>query len=192
MRLWTIQPEDVYLGILETGRYRCDFDKCSMPEFKLQYDWLARQMEKRIGTPPAGITHPVWAWHTYDGKRQQLDLRKIRWTHGSKGEKLVRLEIEIPDEQVLLSDFDAWSIILLDCLIADTEEECDRLEEKYDLLSPDKQRCFKSSNWERVFDIRSLHNGWVDYGDFVQATFWELRREQIINARYFIAAGRAK
>lgn len=189
MLLWTIQPYDVYQSILRTGKYQCDFSQCSMPEFQYHYDWLANQMQKRVGAPPPGVSYPVWAWHTYDGKHRRLDLRKIRWSHGSCGEKLTCLEILVPDKQVLLSDFDAWSIILLNGLISDSEDEDVRLNEQYEALSQNEQRTMKLSNWERAFDIRDVKNDWVTYGDNIQATFWELRVEQIKNVRCFTAAG---
>lgn len=128
MILWTIQPEEVYRLLMDTGVYHCDFNKSKMQDWKMQYDWLAEQMSNRIGLPPANVSYPVWAWHTWEGNRKRPDLRRERWGNGWKGEQFVRMEIEIPDEQVLLSDFDAWSIILLNGLLSETEEEDNRLE----------------------------------------------------------------
>lgn len=135
MILWTIQPEELYRSIIETGTYICDPKQCSMPEFTEMYDWLAEQMKIRIGMPPEGVVYPVWAWYQNRGKRQKPDLRSERWANGYAGDKLVCLEIEVPDEQVLLSDFDAWGLILNNALISETEAEDCEQERIYQTLS---------------------------------------------------------
>ena len=190
MILWTIQEECIYHMLLETGVYRCDPELCSMPEFRDEYDWLIRQMIKRVGPPPKGVTYPVWAWYQLEGKRRKPDLRRERWGYGLKGDKYYCLEIEIPDRDVLLSDFDAWSIILNQGLLSDTEEEDEWLEAKYETLSPEEQQQMKEKNWERAFDLTPLDTKWIRRGDWIQATFWELRKEQIKAVRTFTAAGK--
>jgi hypothetical protein len=44
----------------------------------------------------------------------------------------------------------------------------------------------KIKSWERVFDKNFCP--W----EFVQATFWELRKEQVISVRYFKGRGKHK
>ena len=188
MILWTIQPETVYHDILDTGVYRCDFSKSRMQEWKAQYDWLAGQMRKQVGAPPADVRYPVWAWHTWQKGRKKPDLRNERWGNGWKGERFVRMEIEVPDSEVLLSDFDDWSIILLDGFLSDTEEEGNQLEQYYESLPADRQWEMKSENWERVFNLEPINNGWVIRGESIQATFWELKKEQIREATPFVSA----
>ena len=188
MILWTIQPEAVYEEILSTGVYHCDFSKSSLSEWERQYDWLVEQMKKRIGPPPNGVSYPVWAWHTWEGVRKKPDLRRERWGNGWKGERFVCLEIDVPDKDVLLSDFDSWSIILLNGLLADTEEEDQKLEAIYDSLSSDEQRIMQDKNWEGAFDLRYVKNDWMSRGSCIQATFWELRKAQIKGVRRFTSA----
>ena len=191
MVLWTIQPEELYRRILETGVYICDPQQCSMPEFSEMYDWLAEQMKARIGTPPEGVVYPVWAWYAQRGKHHKPDLRSERWTNGSAGDKFVCIEIEVPDEQVLLSDFDSWELVLLDALISETEAEDHELDRFYQKLSLEKQREMKYRNWERVFDISPLNNDWILRGWWIQATFWVLTKDMIRKVRYFTAARRS-
>ena len=186
MRLWTIQPLEV-LEILERdGVFRCDSTKIPIPEFREAYDWLVHEMNLRIGGPPDGVRYPVWAWYILDNAHKKPDLRKERWGYGRGGEQYVCIEIEIPDNQVLLSDFDAWSNILLHALLSDTESEDKALEAYYQLLSPEEQLAFKHTNWQRVFDISPFMNEWTRRGECVQATFWELKAEQIVSCRRFI------
>ena len=185
MILWTIQEEEVYETIMQTGVYRCDFSKSYMQDWKLQYDWIVSQMIDRIGDKPIGVDYPVWAWYQKKGKRKEPDLRWERWHCGWKGERFACLEIEIPDGEVLLSDFDAWSGILNDALLSDTEEEDEELERKYNSLSGQERQKMKYENWEGIFDITPFENDWTIRGDTIQATFWELRKDQIISVRMF-------
>lgn len=190
MILWTSQEEAVYNELLKTGVYRCDLNLSSMKDCREKYDWLVRQMKQRIGPPPDKVTYPVWAWYQQQGKHRKPDLRRERWEVGYDGERFACIEIEIPDRDVLLSDFDAWCIILSDFLISDTEQEGCCLEAQYEALSPSEKRRMKEKNWERVFDLSPLNNGWARRGYEIQATFWELRLEQIRDVRFFRAAAK--
>ena len=152
------------------------------------YNWLVLQMKKRIGDPPEGVIYPVWAWHTQRSKRHKPDLCSERWANGYDEEKFVCLEIEVPDEQVLLSDFDLWSLILLDSIITETEEEDHKLTEIYKELTPQKQLEMKYKNWNRVFDVTPFENEWTRRGSWIQATFWVLTKDMIKKVRHFKAA----
>ena len=145
-------------------------------------------MIKRIGERPSGVEYSVWAWFQWTEKRKKPDLRNERWGNGWKGERFVLMEIEIPDKDVLLSDFDAWSIILVTGLLSNTEEEDRLLESKYSSLSEIEQKKMKSQNWEGVFDISKVNNEWMRKGESIQATFWELRKEQVKKVKMFVAA----
>lgn len=181
MILWTIQPHIVYEQIWMTGAYRCDPARSQF--LCPQYDWMVHEMKDRIGPPPAGVTYPVWAWHTYNGRRHQPDLRSERWGNGFGGEGYVCMEIEVPDEQVLLSDFDGWSVVLLNWPLAATEGESETLLEKIDALPEKEAAALIHDNWKAIFDLK-IRN-WCMRGEWIQATFWELRKEQVRRVRQF-------
>ena len=190
MILWTCQEEAVYNELLKTGVYRCDINLSSMKDCCEKYDWLVRQMKQRIGPPPEQVTYPVWAIYQQDDKRRKPDLRRERWEVGCDGERFACIEIEIPDRDVLLSDFDAWCMLLSDFLISDTEQEDRCLEAQYEALSPSEKRRMKEKNRERIFNLSPLNNGWARRGYEIQATFWELRLEQVRDVRFFRAAAK--
>lgn len=204
MKLWTIQPESVYQLLTETGVYRCNpylsvmlqpADDAKIgteicEQFAESYDWLVRQMEKRIGPRPEGVIYPVWAWYQY-GNRQKPDLRSERWSNGSPGEKLACILLEVPDQEVLLSDFGGWHFVLGGLVpISDSEEESDQLEAYLDTLTEKDQKAFLSENWERIFDIEPFENDWTHRGTDIQATFWELKKEYVQGVRFFTAGKR--
>lgn len=86
---------------------------------------------------------------------------------------------------VLLSDFDSWHIILNNGLFSASEEEADQKDAYYDSLPVTEQKAYKEKNWEKVFDIIPFENDWTRRGNWVQATFWELRKDMIRDVRFF-------
>lgn len=187
MILWTFQPIEIWETLQQDGVYRCDPERLD-PDFVRSYDWLAEQMRKRIGPPPEGVQYPVWAWHTQKWKHEKPDLRRERWCYGPGNELYACIEIEIPDGQVLLSDFEEWHCVLNDFLVSDNEEEYEKQKEFFDSLPEDAQKEYKEKNWERIFNTSALINDWIIRGEWIQATFWELRKEQIRRVRFFRTA----
>ena len=56
MLLWTIQHVAAYKVLLETGRLFANEKYLFCEEdFRFAYDWLSKQMKKRIGMPPIGM-----------------------------------------------------------------------------------------------------------------------------------------
>jgi len=68
------------------------------------------------------------------------------------------------DNQALLSDFEAWHIILNNGLISETKEEDMELEKCFQSLHADEQKKYMYKNWERVFDITPFDNHWIRRG----------------------------
>lgn len=198
MNLWTIQTPEVWRQIRETGVFRCDpyqsdllkpMDESKAGEkldsqFAEAYDWLVRQMEKRIGPRPEGIIYPVWAWYQFGCKRKP-DLRRERWSTGNPGEEQVCILLEVPDKEVLLSDFGHWHYVLNKWPISDTEEEADRVDAWLETVTEKEKQLFLAENWERIFETDLFENGWTSRGKDIQATFWELKREYVRDVRFF-------
>lgn len=94
--------------------------------FYIAYDWMRQQMTKRI--PDYQGNWPWWAWHTWgqrDGQPlHKPDLRYERFLYAD-GEQHVRIELQIPDDKVLLSCFDGWHSVLNHWYLCYTDEEDD-------------------------------------------------------------------
>ncbi len=190
MRLWTMQPVEVYDILLKDGVFRCDPSKIPEPSFVDAYGWLIDQLEKRDKRPD-NVQLPTWAWFRFNKKEKKPDLRHS--CYGARGEKMVCLEIEISDEKVLLSDFDLWHFPLnnwwLDnCFVPDyTEEMYDKSHEWFDGLDKEQQQIEKEKSWHQIFNIEPFENDWIARGNYVQAIFWELRLENVKKVQYFTA-----
>lgn len=186
MKLWTVQSFYVYELMQKEGIYRCNPEKCNLLEysgFTNAYKWIYNQMKEKIGNPPENTVFPVWAWYLYDGKNKRLDMR----SSGLRvNEKSVLWEIEIPNTEVLLTDFDAWHIVLYDSLIyqanyksitdEEWEKESQKEEEIYNNLTEEEKECYKRKSWEQIICTPETS---IPY---VQATFWELKASQIKKA----------
>ena len=73
--------------------------------FVLQMIGLLNHMKKRIWIPPDNVKYPVLAWYQWEGVRKRLDMRTHRYS-GEKGTPVVLLTIDVPDDMVLLSEFE--------------------------------------------------------------------------------------
>ncbi len=182
MRLWTIQTTDIYNMIQENGVYHCD-EKLSFANdagnVTDAYRWLAEQMKEKIGPAPEGVTFPVWAWHTWEFKHKRPDLRCMAF-HVWKPSVL--MEIEIPDTRVVLSDENKWYAVLNNGYLDDAIDlqtfEKDWTE--FESLAPAEQEKIKLESWHDIFNVEHFKNEFTSQGEWIQATFWELRKGDII------------
>lgn len=195
MRLWTIQHKEAYTTLQEKGVLHANEEHLFCEDdFRYAYDWMANKLSEK-DTKPNGVNYPLWAWYQWEGKRKRRDLRNTGL--GERGTSCVQLEIEIPDNKVLLSDFDVFHIVLNNCNLCGTEEEDRQFESWYKSLgikygdwrkdvtgNPSlqevKDRIIKS--WDGIFDLEKEDDNWI-YGKnenkSIQAVFWELRIEQV-------------
>ncbi len=189
MRLWTIQPETIYAILKSQKLIYCDplkSDLLTECGFGSSYDWMVNQMKMRIGNPPNGVNYPIWAWHTVDWKHQKPDLRKMEFRN-YKGNR-VCIELEMPDDKVLLSDEEMWHFVLNDYFIGDSEneEDFDAEDNWYNKLPEQQQKTVKENSWEKIFDVSEpINTEWKRKGMFIQATFWELDFKYVVDVRNF-------
>ena len=187
MKLWTTQPVEVYHILMRDGVFRADPDKIAHKYLLHAYDWLNEHLNNKA-TRPNGVSYPVWAWHTYANKHEMPPLEY--GGHGLDGEEMVCLELDIPDELVLLSDFDAWHGVLNKWWLDDSlsEAEWEKNHDWYDNLPwADQERLAKES-WVKIFNIEPFANEWMRRGHYVQAVFWELKKEYLVREPEFFIA----
>lgn len=151
------------------------------------YHWMAEQMRKRLPPKPARAgAFPVWAWHTHDGK-PVADLRKRGF--GLKGERTVRLALEVPSDLVLLSDEEDWYCVLNGWFVTATEAESDLWDEREKIWPQEQFQAAMRESWEKIFDLnRPQDPNWGRPGPprYVQACFWLLAASMVVDERWFI------
>ena len=109
IRVWTLQPIEVWNALLLHGELHCDITRSSFFDMKspymlLAYDWMRGQMQRRVDGCQGG--YPWWAW-----AERKPDLRRETWGY-KQGDMAVRIELEVPRSQVVLSCFHAWDAVL--------------------------------------------------------------------------------
>lgn len=181
VRIWSIQSIEVCNKIQEGGYYRCDITKSNIADiddYKIAYGWMAEMMLNKITKPNNQIDYPIWGWYKYDGRNKQPDLRQSGY--GEKGKLYGCIELEIADANMLLSGFDEWHFILSDSYFyeSDNEEGIDKEDVWFSGLSERRQQQVKEKSWERIFDV-------TDDNQYVQATFWEIKKDNVCNIKYF-------
>ena len=195
VRIWTIQPVEV-LARLEAEQVLYAEPAYIWPEFRDAYDWLAGQMQRRI--PGYGGRYPWWGWY-----QPRPDLR--RSGHLPRGTAGVRLELELDPSQVLLSDFEAWHIVLNHGYLALTEAEDDAWDARFQAAVSDRHAWPPPEpwyseilrSWERIFDpstelragLEALEKSeyWQTQTRYVQATYEMLRLADVRRRTFFVA-----
>ncbi|MCX6843448.1 MAG: DUF3841 domain-containing protein [candidate division WOR-3 bacterium] len=197
--LWTVQTAGAWSRLQKDGVLRADVRRVRR-EHRRAYEWLARQMEERLGCRPSAKALPLWAWFQCDGTTcRKPDLRSSG--HLLKGESGVRIEFKVSDRLVLLSDFDLWHYVLnywyLPESLKDAEDfeaELSRRGLSFYKTKPLRDRAFHAKiteSWSRIFDL-----DWADRRrciahprarKSIQASLWELRWDQVRDVRFFRA-----
>ncbi len=144
-------------------------------------------MEMRIGGRPEGVEYPIWAWHTWDFNRRCPEVDSAAFL--KRTEEKVLLTLEIPERDLVLTDFDAWQIVMMDSYLMDPAdaERADEVEVYLDTLQEKAYAKEVSESWKRVFNTAPLDiDGW-QRGRYIQATFWEIREAYIQDCQVLFA-----
>ncbi|MFJ5788689.1 DUF3841 domain-containing protein [Lysinibacillus sp. NPDC093197] len=176
MIVYTVQPEVLYKKMREQGYLEGDKKFAMFPE---AYEWMMRQMEKRISNCVME-NYPVWLWQRKpSGNEKAL---------ATKGERWVILKLDIPEDRILWSSFDDWHLILNNNPITYNEKEWDSFNERGFV----KEEVEKT--WERLFDydwLESRSTEWAgNYNEhWMQAVTPRITMDQVKKVTRFIGKG---
>jgi len=194
IRVWTIQPLTVWQALEQQSPLVVDPDSSGFGakdiEGRQAYDWMRRQMSKRI--PGFGGHYPWWAYEHF------LDLRFYRWhVPHIRGQPLVRLGLDLPRDQVLLSAYGAWHCILNKCYVPEAVVG-DAAENEYVLWEdelasssagvergqslPEPFQTQMEDSWLRVFDVDARRPS-----ETIQACFERLSLTDVVAVEHFVS-----
>lgn len=182
--LWTIQSEEAYCEFERIGVLRANENFLFCEDYyRFAYDWLSDQMIQRIGLPPDNVRYPVWAWYQWEGKRKRRDLRMSGYAE--RGTPMVQITFEADPATFLLSDFDAWHIVLAKQYLAYNEAEWDLFYEN----NPNPSQTDVEPSWGRIFDIYGHTPNWDCEPErkSIQATLWQIEMSQVKKVEHFLA-----
>ena len=203
MRLWTIQSYEAYEKLVDTGILRADKNCICDENFRYAYKWIIEKMKSKSIILPENVDYPIWSWYQWNGKRKRRDMRQRGYANS--GKKIVQLTIEADAKDVLLSDFDLFHYVLNYWYLAKDEDDDKTFELEYRSLGfefNDLQN-FSIQNenmkylrkkiedsWDNIFDLEKEDDNYIygkNSGKYIQATFGELKLEQVVKAEVFIA-----
>lgn len=164
---WTIQTMEKWHEVQRLGYLTADINYI-WDDFIDSYHWMMEQMEKQL--PNYEGEYPIWVW------TERPDLR--RSAHLEKGMKGVLLKIELDEQDVLLSDFQAWHVVL-NRTYFDLE-----LDEDVRIIEDDEIE----KSWEMIFELNTLkqHPNWGPSLD-LQGVTGKISIEKIKYVKKFIA-----
>lgn len=210
MRLYSIQPRRVYDRVCQGQTWTSNpFDASPLEHIDAQwraaYLWLGEQMRQRGRLPQYPTTaFPVWAWQCWNGKRQpKPDLRQRALRDWARDEPQVLLTLEVAEDRVLVSDYDAWHCVLNYLFLGDEtasnafDERCRHRRLHYStsgpLLDPALHEELQAS-WQGIFDpdLAAAFTEQDPTEAILQATFWELRPDDVREAVGFARRGRTQ
>ncbi|EIT86719.1 hypothetical protein A374_04074 [Fictibacillus macauensis ZFHKF-1] len=109
--------------------------------YKVHYEWMMKQLQ--LNHPSYdGVTPPIWVWQRQPS-RNELFLKP-------PGKKSVILKLEIPEEHILFSCFDAWHFPLSDEPVLLTQEEYE------DYTTNEWSTEQIQATWPRIFDLEKM------------------------------------
>lgn len=196
MRLWTIQSAAAWQALQQHGILRCD-PAYSDPDWAEAYAWLVAQVRQRIGQP-AICQALLWAWYQWNTVHTpRPDLRTTSLL--PRGMKGVRLEVEIDESQVVLSDFELWHYVLNGSYLAESEADDEAFYAELHaqgyapatplpLLNPALATKIRTS-WLHIFDLDWAPPDIADprSAKSIQAVVWEVTLQQVRRVKEFTA-----
>lgn len=148
------------------------------------YNWMHNEMCDNVSAPPENVKYPIWAWYSFRGKRKKPDMRASGFA--SRGTPVVRLSLNVPEKEVLLSDFDLWHYPLNNWYLAVSEAE----ELQFDQIGGEKKQSLITDSWRRIYNLDAEDDGYI-WGKrerrSIQGTFWQLKEEYILSVETFTA-----
>ena len=204
MKLYSVQPLAVYDLLCREGLFHSrpqDYPDSALNlfnddfKFAVAYQWLIERMIERGLARPHPEVFPVWAYlYWINRAKPKPDLRYTALKRWGKSGRQVLLTMIIPDDRVLLSDYDQW----FSCLcygpagsVRDMEAFWRRSEKlgprPYDQPYPEPFHQELLDTWRLVLDLAAARkkNRISKANQCIQATFWELTADQVTEAVAF-------
>ena len=187
MKLITFQSLDAFKQLTENGILKMPTmvnELINLKKYSVPYDFIVERMKQKIPNE-AGVKYPLWAWEKC-GKL--IAPRKRKNVLNKEQKPKVKITFSKPNNQVLVSDYMAYSFILSGHIVPKTQKEYNQfLKKMKDLdISLDELKGFVRNEktrskvkqlfleiqktWPRIFNPKS---------DVHQACVWDIKWEEV-------------
>lgn len=189
MQLWMIAREALWTRLQVEGELLCNPERIP-PSYASAYAWLRRSCARRM---PHYMGHDLWwAWVRWLPGRRRPDLRARRFHWFAPGTPAVRLELNVPDEQVLCTNYNLWEEVLFERIISrDTHDTRATNAPALSMpsVAPHGSRAAMEASWEAIFDVPPCvpteSGAGAGRAPTVQAVFEVLRRDEVVQVTPF-------
>ena len=117
---------------------------------------MAEQMQEKISLPPKSVTVPIWCWYAQD---------KHVAPHNRYYSNQACIELELPANKILLSDFDLWHVVLMNGFVPPDDmdfEKYSREDDRIEGLPELENQNIIEESWQHIFDVKKMVNGFKD------------------------------
>lgn len=174
MKLWTIQHPRVLDELRRTGRFRATWERCmgNDPEWgenlTIAYRWIVAEFNERMD---CSVEAPIWFLLARPGSERRIP---VAWER-----PCVRMEFEVPDEDVLVLSMERWVAVVMnnDWHIPDEVLEQPFLAWAAWETAQEAAGLSKQDTWSAIFDVIN--------GERLQAITAELKLEQLVSYASF-------
>jgi hypothetical protein len=230
MRLWTTQPLWIFEALMNQGEFYFDsemrehYNETDKEHWQWldAYEWLKIQMNHHGIMRPEKAKDLGWAWYLWTEKEHYpMGYWIKRGLNPKHDENMlesdysnVRIELEIADNKVLLSDYYAWHHVMSYSFL-DFDQPTNLFDDRARKEFGDIIRhpvCYGhwdkeiQQSWEKIFDLplaqrilnelderdnKNIENYHCPLNP-VQATFWSMNLSEVVQAEQFFFKGKKK
>ena len=185
MRLVTFQTRKAFDILQREGILITDTTHIDLQKYGIPYDWMVSAMKKKKILPIHGESYPLWAWVKCGSS---IAPKKKKNKNGVIQDK-VKITFEKPDNEVLVSDYMAYSFLLSGHIVPKNQNEyahfLKQMTEKGITLEDLKKFVRHQETkvnipideiqktWSRIFHLKSYVH---------QACLWNIRLEEVKKA----------
>ena len=185
MKLVTFQTCRALSVLEKNGILTADVSYIDIPKYGMPYNWMITEMKNRNICPQNKELYPLWAWAKCGAS---IAPRKKKNTIGN-AQDVVKIIFEKQDNDVLLSDYMAYSFLLSGHIVPKNRREyinfLNEIQKKNISLEdlkkivrsqPVEQNVIKQfskiqTTWKRVFDLKS---------HVYQACVWNIKMSEVL------------
>lgn len=165
MKIWTFKEQSQFESLKANGELYGDYSKIleTWDHFIEPYNWIKTKIPKMNKD-----YYPIWAW-----------TKKPKLSHplfsNYKNSQQLLIELEVPDQDCLLSCFSLWHCVLNDMVVCNHDN--DKIYDRYKRLeksNPSRYEKLKLRSWDRI-----LNPKWFETTEYLQVCVAKIEKSQI-------------
>jgi hypothetical protein len=196
MKIYSFQPILIVQKILKNGIVYSKKDMVFPPQeiklasfFQSAYDWMNQKLKEKI-VKPKQADYPFWGYFQWSGvQHTKPDLRSSEAHQYCKKQPYCLLTLEIPEIEILLSDYDAWHFVLNRWYFTSNSlremKEQELNQQGFSLYRqeqlPKETLDLIQSSWNHIFDLKqsAIFLETSIKQTTIQANFWSISKEYL-------------